>query len=364
MHSLSLCMIVKNEEEVLQNCLDSVKEACDEIIIVDTGSTDRTKKIAGKFTDKIFDFKWIDDFSAARNFAFQQATKDYILWLDADDVILPEDLQNLLKLKETLDGSIDAVSMVYILEFDKYGNPSFHFRRNRVVKRSNHFKWIGAVHEYLEVYGNIYNSDIAVVHRKSDKKNSGGSENRNLTIYENRIKKGEEFSPRDLYYYANELRDHQYFKKAIIYYKEFLATKKGWIEDNIRACLNMADCYSKTGETDLEFEALFKSFAFDAPRPEICCRLGDLFKLKRNFHIAIYWYNQAYQNQSNDNGGFQNTAYSTWYPHLSLCVCHWELGNVEKSIEHNLLAKQFRPDDPQVLFNETFFNDYLKSKEG
>ena len=67
MVSVSLCMIVKNEEDVLERCLESVADLVDEIIIVDTGSADRTKEIAARFTSQIFDFPWQDDFSAARN---------------------------------------------------------------------------------------------------------------------------------------------------------------------------------------------------------------------------------------------------------------------------------------------------------
>ena len=78
MVSISLCMIVKNEEKILARCLDSIHDLVEEIIIVDTGSTDRTKEIASKYTKKIYDFEWIDDFAAARNFSFQFATKDYI----------------------------------------------------------------------------------------------------------------------------------------------------------------------------------------------------------------------------------------------------------------------------------------------
>ena len=95
-------MIVKNEENVLARCLDSVKEIADEIVIVDTGSTDHTKEIVGRFTGKIDDFQWIDDFSAARNYAFSLATQEFILWLDADDFFAERDRQLLLDLKKTL----------------------------------------------------------------------------------------------------------------------------------------------------------------------------------------------------------------------------------------------------------------------
>ena len=102
MVSVSLCMIVKNEEDVLERCLKSAADLVDEIIIVDTGSTDRTKEIAARFTGKLFDFPWRDDFSAARNESFSHASMDYCLWLDADDVLLEEDRKAFLALKEKI----------------------------------------------------------------------------------------------------------------------------------------------------------------------------------------------------------------------------------------------------------------------
>ncbi|MBK7632424.1 MAG: glycosyltransferase family 2 protein [Ignavibacteriales bacterium] len=85
MPTLSLSMIVKNEERHLARCLSSVKDVVDEIVIVDTGSTDNTIEIAESFNAKIFHFDWVNDFSAARNFALTKCIGNWILYLDADE---------------------------------------------------------------------------------------------------------------------------------------------------------------------------------------------------------------------------------------------------------------------------------------
>ena len=81
---MTLCMIVKNEEANLPACLESVRGLFGEIIIVDTGSTDRTKEIALQHGAKVFDFPWVDSFSAARNECLRHATRQWIFWMDAD----------------------------------------------------------------------------------------------------------------------------------------------------------------------------------------------------------------------------------------------------------------------------------------
>ena len=83
---ISVCVIAKNEADVLGRCLESVK-GLDEIVVVDTGSTDNTKEIAKRYTDNVYDFVWCDDFSKARNFAIEQCTSDWILILDADEYL-------------------------------------------------------------------------------------------------------------------------------------------------------------------------------------------------------------------------------------------------------------------------------------
>lgn len=361
MITISLCMIVKNEEEVLSGCLESVQEICDEMIIIDTGSTDNTKKIAQQYTQKVYDYKWVDDFSAARNFAFSKATKDFIFWLDADDIVFDKEQQKLKELKNKLDPRIDAVSMNYILQHDDYGNPAFYFRRYRLVKRSNHFQWIGAVHEYLQIGGKTYDADIAIVHRKEEKNQQHVTTDRNLKIYENRLKKGDTFSPRDMYYFANELKDHKQYDKAILYYQMFLKNEAGWVEDKIRACLNLADIY-KQDDDSYRLETILKTFSYDIPRPEACCKLGDYFTEKNLHYLAIHWYKQALEIDFTPQG-FHFEAFETWYPHLSLVAAYWRVGKYEKSLEHHAIVKKMRPNDPKILYNEKFFKETGRKSE-
>ena len=102
---------MKNEEEQLGTCLESLRPIADEIIVVDTGSTDRTKEIATRFTDRIYDFAWIDDFSAARNFAFSKAKMDYIYTADADELLDEANIRRFLDMKRVLLTEIEIVQM-------------------------------------------------------------------------------------------------------------------------------------------------------------------------------------------------------------------------------------------------------------
>ena len=97
-NEVSLCMIVKNEEYYLPRCLSSVNNIVDEVIIVDTGSTDKTVEIAKSFGAKVYFFPWNNNFSEARNESLKYASKEWILILDADDELYTEDQKNLIAL--------------------------------------------------------------------------------------------------------------------------------------------------------------------------------------------------------------------------------------------------------------------------
>ncbi|MBQ8894879.1 MAG: glycosyltransferase family 2 protein [Clostridia bacterium] len=341
MATISLCMIVKNEEEVLARCLNSAKDAVDEIIIVDTGSTDSTREIAQSFTDQVYSFDWIDDFSAARNYSFSKAAMDYCMWLDADDVL--EEPQRLAELKKEL--TCQMVMMPY-----RVGGLTYY--RERLIRRDGGMKWEGAVHEAISPVGEIIYSDISVTHRKE----KATDPDRNLRIYEKELAAGKVLPPRDQFYYARELTYHGKEAAAAEILEEMLQKGEGWLENLLEACRLLGECRRKMGDPEKAKAALLHSFSLAAPRAEICCDLGDLFFEKEDYFTAIFWYETAAQRPRPDrSGGFVLPDRYGLYPALQLCVCCYRIGEREKAMAWNEYAAAEQPDHPAVLFNRRFF---------
>ena len=348
MITISLCMIAKNEEEVLARCLDSVKDVVDEIIIVDTGSTDGTKDIALRYTDKVFDFEWIDDFSAARNYAYEKAAMDYQMWLDADDVLPEEEAEKLKRLKETLNPNIDMVAMKYITHFDGNGVPIHVSTRERLMKRERGFRFTDPIHEFIALSPNTYYSDIVIHHRQLPKE---GRSDRNLHVYDALEAKGAEFTPRQTYYYARELKDHAQWAKSIYYFERFLDSGMGWSEDNIAACHALSICYNALGQRDKIRQILAKSFIYDAPRAEICSELGYYYKRERDYKTALKWFRLAASLDETDSTGFILKDYWGYIPNIEACVCAFELGDYEGARQYNERAAQFKPNAAAIEIN-------------
>lgn len=353
---ISLCLIVKNEEKFLSRCLENAARFADEIIIVDTGSTDKTKEIAEKFTDKIFDFEWINDFSAARNFAFSKATMDYQMWLDADDVIPEKSVKEINELKGKLNDDAEIVTMKYVLSFDQNNNPGFYSTRERLFKRSKNYQWIDPVHECIPLEGSIYYTDIEIWHKKEV---SEIVSTRNIDIYRALEEGGKEFSPRQLYYYARELKDHNETAKAITFFEKFLASESGWIEDVIACCHQVAIEYKRIGVKEKILPALLKSFEYDTPRPEICCELGYYYKDQENYNQAFKWFDLATKLPKSHSVGFVFSDYSGYLPNIEACVCLSFLGEYKKANEYNEKAAISRPDCLSVKQNRAYLRGLI-----
>jgi len=348
MFTISVCMIVKNEETVLNRILNCIKDFADEIIIVDTGSTDKTKSIALKYTDKVFDFQWCDDFAKARNFSFNKAEKDYIMWLDADDYISKENIQKIIDLKTNENLNIDTYMFKYVMGF--YENtPTFSYFRERLIKRTNRNPWFGFVHEVITPKGSIKYLEIEIEHRKENPNPS----KRNLKIYNKHLRNGYKLNPREQYYYSRELYYNNYLNKAKQQLKKYLKMKDLYTPNIMGAYIILCDIYLKEKNLTKAKSIMFEYIKNNLPTPVIACKIAEIFDIENNDLQAIFWYENALL-VPKQTSGFIEKDYEDFIPYLELSRLYYSFNYTEAKKYHNL-AKSIKQNHPSIVYNEQFF---------
>lgn len=294
MVTISLCMIVKNEEKILARCLDSIVGLMDEIIIVDTGSTDATKKIAARYTDKIYDFTWIDDFSAARNFAFSKATREYIYTADADEVVDSDNYEKFRLLKEAMMPEIEIVQMKYgnqlqngtVYNFDEEYRP-------KLFKRLREFIWEEPIHEMVRLHPIVFDSDIVITHLPEN-----SHAKRDLMTFAKHMEKGLRLSKRLHGMYARELYlvgDEEDLTRAKGFFMESGADPERSRDEMMEACCVVAKAARLAGDEITFFKYTTKVIAMEGCS-EICCELGHFYEENGDLaEAALWYYNAVYQ---------------------------------------------------------------------
>lgn len=355
MASISLCMIVRDEEDVLRRCLQSVKRVVDEIVIVDTGSKDRTKQIAAEFTDKIYSFTWQDNFSAARNFAFSKGSEDYLMWLDADDVLPSQEAEKLLSFKAGLDETpCDVAMLPYDTAFDSNDKPVFSYYRERILRNVPQAHWEGRVHEVIPPFGRVRYANIHIQHRK----NKQDLSDRNLRIYETILAEDGTLDPRGEFYYARELLSHGQYEKSAAVFRQFLGNPDGWLENKLEAYRQLAYCLSSLKRDSEALESLLKALSLAVPSGELCCDLGWYFFAKEDWRQAIFWYENALRAEKRtESGAFIQEECYGYLPCIQLCVCYDRIGEREKAKMYNNMAGVFKTNDEAVEKNRLYFSE-------
>lgn len=291
MITITLCMIVKNEADVLRRCLVSIADLMDEIIIVDTGSTDRTKEIAAEFTDLIYDYEWQDDFAAARNFAFSKASMDYIYSADADEVVDYFNHKKLSELKQILLPEIEIVQMYYITppEFNTTANYQKEYRP-KLYKRQREFVWIDAVHETVRLDPVVYDSDIEIKHLPKSL-HSG----RDFHLFRRIFKKEGNLSAKLHAMFAKELflsGTKEDFLEAEDIFARTLEWSLASLDMKKEAVCVLCHIYRETERTEKFFVAALKMMP-DGMCAELCYEIGNFFMEQEEYEEAIQWFDSA-----------------------------------------------------------------------
>lgn len=297
MISISLCMIVKNEEAVLDRCLSSVADLVEEIIIVDTGSTDRTREIAAGYTDKIYEFQWIHDFSAARNYAFSLATCDYIYSADADEVLDQENRERFRLLKEQLLPQVEIVQMKYgnQLQYNTVYNYDEEYRP-KLFKRLRQFTWIEPIHETIQLQPLIYDSDIVITHMPQE--NHGG---RDLENFERQVLLGRRLSRHLHNMYARELLiagEPEHLKRACACFEASSEDPERSSEELMEAFCILSRAYRMQGDVLGFFRYAMKAMAAGGCS-EICLELGLFYEQSQQdpTEASMWYYNAAFETE-------------------------------------------------------------------
>lgn len=240
MNTISSCLIVKNEIDNLPLLIEDLRTFSDEIIIVDTGSTDGTLEWLKEHQDnvlKLEHFVWIDDFSAARNYSFSKATKNWIFWCDADDRISDGLMKEMLRVKRDELGR--NIKLIYTINYDYDSIHGITVQTYRLVKRSTNPEWVSCCHEYLTFKTDIneenvgfFDPSLTILHQKDatvtgDLSYFETATHRNLQIYLTQLLTLNEtggIQPRDVFNYARELHNVnlECFREAKYKTAEFL----------------------------------------------------------------------------------------------------------------------------------------------
>lgn len=289
----SLCMIVKNEEAVLRECLDSIKELMDEIIIVDTGSTDGTKEIAAEYTPYVYDYQWTDDFAAARNFAFSKATGDYIYSADADEYLDEENRVKFKALKKVLMPEVEIVQMIYVTE--QINHPTENFAKDlrpKLFKRLREFTWIEPIHETVNTNPVVFDSDIEIRHRPQ-----GDHSSRDFSVFERIIEEKGMLSDRLLTMYLRELYKAG-TEETLEHAREFLEQMLVELKQKGKELLarqTIAVLLKLYRQTDNPVAILKLGLREEItiPSAEVCMELGYFFMKKEEYEEASKWFYRA-----------------------------------------------------------------------
>lgn len=361
MVTLSLAMIVKDEEEVLGRCLDSCYELFDEIIVVDTGSTDSTKEILKRFPARVLDFEWVNDFSEARNFSFDQCTSDYIMWLDADDVIKPSDKAKIRALKAAGFNGADSVLMIYEYAHDEYDNSILSLGRNRVVKRERGFLWRDPIHEFLQIDSdsNVLDTDVRIHHYRTA---SGAAQdgNRNLRMLESLVAEEGPNLGRNLYYFGKELYYAGRYEEAIEIFLRYLDPQiPDWIENKYAALGSLPECYRALGDLKSAEEAALRATREAPNRVDGYLQLGIIKEEVGNLEEACFWLEKASEIARPETQAPLINDHYTWLPHQKLTFLYDQRGMFHKAFRHAAEVLRWRPHDRNFQYNVQYLRDQM-----
>lgn len=335
--SISLAVIAKNEEGNVSQLLKSVEGCFDEIVFVDTGSTDNTVEEAKTFGAKVFHFEWVQDFSAARNFAFSKVTTDYVCWFDLDDALDNKDA--FIRFRDHVMHLGDYWIAPYHYSSDASGKPTCIFARERVFRMDRGFRWKYPVHE-----GVMPTSDMPIkvqmvnswsVRHMRTEADIEKDRSRNLGIFQ-ALEAKEKLDARMRYYYGKELFEAQKPIEAIHEMGKALSDPSLEMHDRLLGTQYICHAYIQTQQWAQAISMAHNGLMLDPHRAEFHNVIADAYLKQGQLHEAIpsleaakACFNPVQNNQM--RAVFAHEDSYTVYPRNQLARVYAHVGQMERA---------------------------------
>ncbi len=353
--TLSLCIITKDEEKNIARCINSVKDIVDEIVVVDTGSKDKTVEIAESLCARVIHTKWEDDFSKARNTAIENAKSDWILFLDADEVVKEEDVGKIRPLLD--DDTVEA----YMFKFVNYGGASvssgvtnIHYNF-KLFRNNGKLKYVYPIHENLKnvVDGRdlIYKrSDITILHYGYLRETI--IEKNKTQRYIKMLSKYLLDHPNDKFQHVNlgvEYFNAQKYRKAL---KHLLIAQKGMNVNSslvIRLLRYLVLTYAALQDYDKALKLTNSANARYVQVPDFKFLEGSIYVEQKRYHKAIDTFNQCLS--IGEYAGMANTmeGAGSYRARYMIAFCHEKLGSLHDVVKEYMRILITKPGYKQVF---------------
>lgn len=341
-------IVAPDEAEILERCLNSCKgDLFDEIVVTLGTPKDipELRAVAEKFGAKTFHFKWIEDFSAARNFSFSNNTSEYIMWLDADDIIKPEEYKKLLDLKPQLK-DLDIAVLNYVYSHDEKDKPVLVLPRERIVKNCDHIKWHDPIHEYMNLNvpaNRLKRFNINVDHYRIRAHNPARNIEALKKIYES-----ESCSERIKFYYGKELSDLGMWEKAIEVLEPYIDKGADFADNLTTACIKLSRYYLERNDLGKAKNYALKGIRYNPIYAECYVLLGTTFEQENDQDTAISYYKEAL-NKKLEGGMSQIVDYYGFIPAAKLAIIYFNKKEYDEALEYAELALKHKPNNDQMV---------------